>query len=134
MCRFASRGNCRFKGNCWSVHASEGTPLLSGVPAAGAVAGGGGVVGAVGAPKTTYTLPAAGGAGHGGGVTAITIAVEKNWLISGSEDGSVLCWDLSTCTATAGPACSAAVTSLLYAEGWLFCGTQTGGITGHHTV
>ena len=125
MCRFASRGNCRFKGNCWSVHASEGTPLL--LPAVD-------VARDVGAPKTTYTLPAAGGAGHGGGVTAITIAVEKNWLISGSEDGSVLCWDLSTCTATAGPACSAAVTSLLYAEGWLFCGTQSGGITGHHTV
>ena len=136
LCRHAGRGNCRFQGNCWSIHASEGTSLMSGaLPPAG---GSGGAFVASGgvarcAPACSYSLPRAGEAGHGGGVTAITIATDKNWLVSGSEDGSVLCWDLAA-GVTPGPTCAAAVTALLYADGWLFCATQAGGITGHNTA
>jgi WD40 repeat protein len=133
MCRHYSRKSCRFTGNCWSIHASPETPLMVGGAAAtdGAVVAGG----AVAAPACLYTLPAAGqGLSHAAPVTAITTAVDKNWLISGAEDGSVLVWDLSTCEAAPGPACAAPVTSVLYADGWLFCGTRAGGLTGHHTV
>lgn len=106
MCRHYSRNSCRFKGNCWSVHSSQESPLLAGGGAAGGAAGGGGfgaapaAGGAVGAPTTMYTLPAAGVQGHAAPVTAITIAVDKNWVISGAEDGSVIVWDLSTCVST----------------------------------
>ena len=136
LCRHASRGNCKGKGNCWSIHASEGTPLMSGVlPAAGGSGGAfvGGGAAAFCPPACSYSLPRAGEAGHGGGVTAIAIATDKNWLVSGSEDGSVLCWDLAA-GVTPGPTCPAAVTALLYADGWLFCATQAGGITGHNTA
>jgi WD40 repeat protein len=97
----------------------------------GAVIGGGGA--AFSPPTCSYSLPRAGEAGHGGGVTAIAIAADKNWIVSGGEDGSVLCWDLAA-GVTPGPTCAAAVTALLYADGWLLCATQAGGITGHNTA
>lgn len=108
-----------------------GAAFAGGGGGGGAAFGGG--AGVFAPPVCTYSLPRAGEVGHSGGVTAITIAADKNWIVSGSEDGSVLCWDL-TAGVQPGPTCPAGVTALLYADGWLFCATQAGGITAHNTA